>query len=291
MNKYKPFVKWVGGKTQLLDKIFKLIPSDFDKDSIYIEPFVGGGSVFFKFKELFPYVRTIINDSNYGLINAYKIIKNSPKELIECLKKTQSEYSSYSEVSDRAKYYNGKRDAYNERTENDIVMASLFIFLNKTCFNGLYRVNRKGEFNASHSQYASTKFLNEENILDASEALKDTEILCENYDYSEKYDNGKALFYLDPPYKAISKTACFNKYSSDMFDDKDQIDLSLFAERIDKRGSKFILSNSDVLESNGDDFFDELYKGFRIDKVSANRKINTNVKKRGACSEILVTNI
>ena len=211
----KPFVKWVGGKTQLLEDIRRSLPSDFSqkKDIVYIEPFVGGGAVLFWILQQFSHIKkAIINDINPHLITTYRVIKEQPDKLIKLLKSFQSEYIPLDE-NKRKSYYLNKRDIYNSFSLSDIEIAALFIFLNRTCFNGLYRVNSKGKFNVPHGRYANPKICDEETILADSQILQKVEILCGDFAETIAYATPNALFYFDPPYKPLSKTSSFNLIS------------------------------------------------------------------------------
>lgn len=283
----KPFLKWAGSKRQLIRDIEKVLPHDvIKKDFIYIEPFVGSGAVLFWILNKYSNIKkAVINDINEELINVYKTIASKPNELISILRILQNEFYSLSNnIEAKKEYYYSKRELYNSRKEEKIVQSALFIFLNKTCFNGLYRVNRNNEFNVPMGSYKKPIILDERNILAANEALQKVEILCGDYENTLNYAEHNTLFYLDPPYKPLSKTSNFNSYSQYEFDDKEQIRLSNFCDKIDKLGHKWILSNSDV------ELFDILYSKYDIKRVKANRCINSNPKKRGAIYELLITN-
>jgi DNA adenine methylase len=287
LKKAKPFVKWAGGKSQLLSEIDKLIPNDLENYT-YIEPFVGGGAVFFWLVQKYPNIKkAVINDINKDLIDTYVTIKNNVDELIEILKIFEKEYHELSnKIEMKKEYYYSKRILFNERTSDSITQSALFIFLNKTCFNGLYRVNRKNEFNVPMGSYKTLLICDEDNLRAVSDILKNTVILNVDFEKTLEYAGKDTFFYLDPPYKPLSKTSSFNSYTSSEFNDKEQIRLAKFCKKIDVLGHKWILSNSDV--KNG--FFDELYSEFNIQRVYAKRSINSNPKKRGELTELLVTN-
>lgn len=276
----KPFLKWAGGKTQLLNAIEKALPKDiYDSKFTYIEPFVGSGAVLFWMLNNFPNLhKAVINDINEDLINTYKTIASRPKELISVLRILQNEYHGL-EGNDEAKkdYYYSKRELYNKRTQEKILQAALFIFLNRTCFNGLYRVNRKNEFNVPIGSYKRPTICDEENILAVSRALQKVEILCGDYEETLGYADNNTLFYFDPPYKPLSETASFNSYAKDEFDDDEQIRLRDFCLKLDALNHTWILSNSDVKgKDKNDNFFDDLYSDFNIQRVDARRNINAN---------------
>ncbi len=291
----KPFLKWAGGKTQLIDQIKHNLPKNiFNKPFTYIEPFVGSGAVLFWMIENFPNMKqAIINDINKDLTDSYLTIKNDVNSLIKILKKWEEEYHNLSENEERKKeYYYQKRTLFNSRKSDQTKQTALFIFLNRTCFNGLYRVNRKNEFNVPIGSYKKPQICNEPNLRAVSKALQNVKIL--NGDYSEtlKYADENTFFYFDPPYKPLSETSSFNSYSKDAFDDAEQIRLKEFCELLDQKGYQWILSNSDVKGKNPqDNFFDDLYAKFNILRVNARRNINANPKKRGVLTELLITNI
>lgn len=289
----KPFIKWVGGKTQLIDSIEKSLPENFIKrDGVtYIEPFVGGGAVLFWILQQYPNIKNaVINDINPDLTTAYKTIKEDPVELVKTLQIIQKEYLHLNEDK-RKEYYINKRDGFNIKSLNAIENTALFIFLNRTCFNGLYRVNSKGLFNVPFGKYSNPKICDEQTIYADSELLQKVEILTGDFAETLKYASKNCIFYFDPPYKPLSGTSSFNSYAKEDFNDQEQIRLGNFCKKIDILGHKFILSNSDVKGKNpNDNFFDELYEEFRIIRVYATRMVNANAKKRGKLTELLITN-
>ncbi|MDO4707925.1 MAG: DNA adenine methylase [Porphyromonadaceae bacterium] len=288
----KPFVKWVGGKTQLLPDIEHRLPSDFSRrDITYVEPFVGGGAVMFWILQRYPNVQhAVINDINPRLINVYRTIKASPYELIESLTRLEEEYLPLSH-EERTAYFGEKRKRFNDFTLPLIESATLFIFLNRTCFNGLYRENAKGLFNVPHGRYARPKICDEATILANSKILQRVEILCGDFSETIKYASQNSLFYFDPPYKPLSETSSFNAYVKEPFDDVEQIRLRDFCHRVVERGSQFILSNSDLKGKNpSDDFFDRLYEDYDISRVFATRMVNAKADKRGKLTELLISN-
>lgn len=294
-NSAKPFIKWAGGKSQLLSEIERLIPIEFKFSNFtYIEPFVGGGALLFWLLQRFPQIdKAIINDINSDLINSYRIIKKNVDELIKVLKELENEYYELADNQiKRKEYYYSKRDLFNKRISDDITQAALFIFLNRTCFNGLYRVNSKNEFNVPIGSYKKPLICDNNNLRAVNKILQRVTILNEDFEQTLKYANGNTLFYLDPPYKPLSETSSFNSYTEFNFNDNEQKRLAKFCEKIDTLGFLWILSNSDVKGKNPDDnFFDELYKNFSIKRVYARRIINANPQKRGELTELLITNI
>jgi DNA adenine methylase len=291
--KAKPFIKWVGGKTQLIDSIEKALPDSFAQRSnvTYIEPFVGGGAVLFWILQKYRNItKAVINDINPDLTTAYKTIKESPVELVKTLKMIQDEYLPLNEDK-RKQYFLDIRDKFNTKVIDSIENTALFIFLNRTCFNGLYRVNAKGLFNVPFGRYANPKICDEQTIFADSELLQKVEILTGDFKETLRYANKNSLFYFDPPYKPLSGTSSFNSYAKEVFNDKEQIRLGNFCKKIDMLGYNFILSNSDVKGKNpNDSFFDDLYNQFHIKRVYATRMVNANAEKRGKLTELLITN-
>jgi DNA adenine methylase len=290
----KPFLKWAGGKTQLIGEIEKNLPKAIIANTFtYLEPFVGSGAVLFWMLNNFPKLeKAVICDINEDLVNTYKVIASNPKELISVLYQFQREYHLLDTKEDEKKqYYYEKRVTYNLRQTNKSTQAALFIFLNRTCFNGLYRVNRQNEYNVPMGTYKMPTICDEANLLAVSEVLQKVEIIHGDYEKSLAYVGDKSLFYFDPPYKPLSNTSSFNSYAKDVFDDTEQIRLRDFCKTLDILGHSWILSNSDVrAEDMNDSFFDEIFSGFSISRVKAKRSINANASKRGELNELLITN-
>lgn len=236
--------------------------------------------------------RIIINDINTDLINCYKIIKNDVENLIFILNKWQNEYYALSQQEEeKKKYYYQKRKQFNQRNTTPLEQSALFILLNRTCFNGLYRVNRKNEFNVPQGSYKKPQICNAENLRKVSKVLQRVEIL--NGDFSATYDKAdeKTFFYLDPPYKPLSESSNFNAYAKYDLNDAEQIRLKEFCDKLESSGYKWILSNSDVKgKDSNNDFFDDLYSDFQINRVFARRSINSKGNKRGQLTELLITN-
>lgn len=290
----KPFLKWAGGKTQLIEQIKEQLPVTIKKEPFtYIEPFVGSGAVLFWMLEKYPNLeKAIINDINQDLTNSYSTIKYNVHGLIDILRKWEVEYHNLVEDEEAKKeYYYEKRALFNTRNSDQTTQCAIFIFLNRTCFNGLYRVNRKNEFNVPIGSYKKPQICNEENLLAVSDVLQKVEIL--NGDYSEtiNYTTENTFFYFDPPYKPLSETSSFNSYAKDEFDDAEQVRLKEFCDMLDNQNHKWILSNSDVKGKDiNNNFFDDLYGAFNIYRVNARRIINANPGKRGQLTELLITN-
>ena len=290
----KPFVKWAGGKAQLLNEIDNAIPNHIKQDRFtYIEPFVGGGAVLFWILQKYPDIeQAVINDINTDLTNSYQTIKENVEDLISILQEWEKEYHSLKDKPEiKKEYYYSKRELFNSRTSDKTTQTALFIFLNRTCFNGLYRVNRKNEFNVHIGSYKTPMICDEDNLRAVNQILQKVTILNGDFEETLKYAKQETLFYFDPPYKPLSNTSSFNSYAKDEFDDNEQIRLAKFCEQIDLLGFNWILSNSDVKGKNpNDNFFDDLYRDFNIKRVMARRNINSNPNKRGELTELLITN-
>lgn len=296
VNIAKPFLKWAGGKTQLIDEIKNNLPENLNnRPFTFIEPFVGSGAVFFWMMNKFQNIeKAVINDINTDLTDCYISIKEDLEDLINILSKYQTEYHAIFNDKEKAKeYYYEKRSLFNTRKSTRTVQSALFIFLNKTCFNGLYRVNSKNQYNVPIGRSKSLpNICNEENLRAVSEILQRTIILNGDYTDTLEYADDNTLFYFDPPYKPLSETSSFNSYAKDVFDDAQQIRLKEFCETLNDLGHQWILSNSDMKNVNPDDnFFDDLYEEFNILRVNARRSINSNGNKRGNLTELLITNL
>ena len=291
----KPFIKWVGGKGQLLPEINKLYPIELGKNiNKYAEIFLGGGAVLFDILSKYKLDEVYISDKNLELINTYKSIRDNVDILIKSLKEMEEEYIPLDDEN-RKIYYYEKRQEYNNLKinieENNIEKASLFIFLNKTCFNGLYRVNKKGEFNVPMGAYKNPKICDEENLRNVSMVLKNVKIIYADYRESEKFIDEKTFVYIDPPYRPLNTSSSFTSYTENDFTDKEQIELAEYIDILNKKGAKIVISNSDPKNDNVEDnFFDELYKNYNINRVKATRMLNSNASLRGAINELLITN-
>lgn len=267
--KPKPFVKWAGGKRQLLKFIKERVPDSYHR---YIEPFVGGGALLF---ELLP-KEAIISDINEELINAYLVIKNNLHELIDSLKKHENTKEYY--------YY---IRSLNPNELNHVERASRFIYLNKTCYNGLYRENSKGEFNVPFGNYQNPKILDEQNLKAVSYYLNSADITILCSDYKEICSMAKSgdFVYLDPPYYPLSRSSSFTKYTRYDFTEREHVELAHVFRDLDRKGCKVLLSNSNT------EFIKKLYKGYTIEEVDALRAINCKAygRKKGKF-EIVVKN-
>lgn len=292
----KPFVKWAGGKGQLLDIFEQFYPVLLREGGIrrYIEPFVGGGAVLFDILQKYQIEEAFIFDINEDLINTYIVIKNNVDALVEYLSDLEYRYLKMSKDARKKMYYQ-VREAYNSRTlknnQPDIERAAQFIFLNRTCFNGLYRVNRAGLFNVPYGDYKNPTICDEKNLYAASALLQKVHIFNGDYKESFKYVNRYSFVYFDPPYRPLNVTSNFTSYSKFGFSDEDQVQLANFFAEMNNTGASLMLSNSDPKNENPDDnFFDELYGKFYIHRIKAKRAINSNGRGRGLVSEIIVTN-
>ena len=291
----KPFIKWVGGKGQLLSEINKLYPVELGKNiNKYAEIFVGGGAVLFDILSKYKLDEVYISDKNLELINTYKSIRDDVGILIKSLKEMEEQYTSLNNENRKLYYYEKRREYNNLKInieENNIEKAVLFIFLNKTCFNGLYRVNKKGEFNVPMGAYKKPKICDKENLKNVSLTLRNVKIVYADYRESEKFIDDKTFVYIDPPYRPLNITSSFTSYTENDFNDKEQIELAEYINVLNKKGAKIVISNSDPKNNDIDDnFFDKLYKNYNINRVKATRMLNSNASLRGAINELLITN-
>ena len=290
----RPFIKWVGGKTQLLGEVKKSLPYDFAsrQNITYVEPFVGGGAVMFWLLQAYPNIEhAVINDINEELICTYRVIKEDVESLIEVLSRIQDEYLPLG-ADARKDYFIAKRALFNTKRTKPIETAALFIFLNRTCFNGLYRVNSKGEFNVPHGKYANPRICDAENLRACSIVLQKVDILCGDFAETGRFAGANTLFYFDPPYKPITETSSFTSYAKEGFNDAEQIRLRDFCNQISKKKALFVASNSDPKGINPkEDFFDSIYEHFFIKRVSAARMINADASGRGNISELMISNV
>ena len=290
----KPFLKWAGGKGQILNKIRPLYPKELgSKINKYIEPFIGGGAVFFDVVTNYKLDTYIINDINKELINTYKAIQQDINSLLGYLSNITSYYKQLS-IDDKDLFYYSIRKKYNniiiDKSIN-IEKAALFIFLNKTCFNGLYRVNRNNQFNVPTGKYKNPTIYDEENLLNISQILQKVEILCGDFSTVYNHIESNTFIYIDPPYRPLTKTSSFTNYSTYLFDDKEQIRLSTFINEADKKGAYVLASNSDPKNTSENDlFFDELYSSKNIIRIEAQRVINSNPLRRGKITELIISN-
>ena len=294
----KPFLKWAGGKRQLLDEISSRFPDDFEDHSTYVEPFVGGGAVLFHLLEKKDFENVHIFDINPELTLCYEMLKTSAPKVWSKLKSMVKKYPPH-DSNERSEEYYSIRTSWNKGVSKihsmsetkKINRVAQTIFLNKTCFNGLFRVNSKGEFNVPIGSYKNPSFPSEQDLLEVQSALADVIIHLGSFEQCEELIDQNTFLYFDPPYRPLSETSHFVSYSKDQFDDEDQKKLAQFVQDVDQKGAKFILSNSDPKNTIEDDnFFDDLYDGFSIDRVLCNRAINSKASKRGPVTELLIGN-
>lgn len=296
--KAKPFIKWAGGKGQLLSQLASAMSKDLNEEPFtYIEPFVGGGAMLFFMLQRFTKIRkVIINDINKNLTETYKSIKNNPEGLIYRLKHIEQQYLSIKDNENQRQFYLKMRRRFNEEQLSNIDKSALLIFLNHTCFNGLYRENSKGEFNVPFGRYANPTICDENVIYADSELLNNFDVQILNGDYKATAkaidDFGLNFFYFDPPYRPLSATSSFNTYVKEPFNDDSQRELSNFCRMISQKDNVlWMLSNSDCSAKNPKDtFFEDLYNGFNIKRVFASRMVNANGSKRGKLTELLICN-
>lgn len=293
--KAKPFLKWAGGKGQLLTEIQKYYPFADKKITKYAEPFIGGGAVLFDVLNRYDLSEVYISDINAELVNCYWVAQQRVEELIQALTKMQDEYLPLNHEK-RREYYAEKRARFNElkngeKKKGDIEKAALMIFLNRTCFNGLFRVNKKDQFNVPMGAYKNPIICDAQNLRAVSQKLKAVKIVCGDYKKSEVFVDENTFVYFDPPYRPLTETSNFTSYTESQFDDNKQIELAQFAKMLDARGAKIVISNSDPKNENAeDDFFDTLYSAQRVHRVEASRMINCNKNSRGKIKELLITN-
>lgn len=268
-----PVLKWVGGKRQLLTEIEKHIP---ERISTYYEPFLGGGAVFFHLQRN----KAVVNDVNQELINLYEVIRDDVDDLVEDLKKHKNEPEYFYKIRGL------DRDKEEYKKLTNIQKASRMHYLNKTCFNGLFRVNQQGEFNTPFGRYKNPDFINERTIRAVSKYLNKANVRFKCGDFEEAVKGARkgAFIYFDPPYDPVSDSSNFTGYDKGGFNREEQIRLKKLCDKLDSRGVKFLLSNSST------DFILELYKDYKIEIVKARRAVNSKANKRGKVDEILVRN-
>ena len=240
----------------------------------------------------YPHIRhAVINDINTDLTTCYRIVRDKPKELIKSLHGIEGAYINLKDKDSKQEFFMQKRARYNTKNIDDVENTTLFIFLNRTCFNGLYRVNKSGLFNVPFGKYEKPLICDEETVLNDSKLLQNVEILSGDFEQTLDYAVGRTIFYFDPPYRPLSDTSSFNDYTKESFNDSSQIRLKEFCDKVHDAGHYFMLSNSDCKGKNeSDNFFDTLYSDYYIERVWASRNINADASKRGKLTELLIRN-
>lgn len=296
--KTKPFVKWAGGKSQLLPQLDEHLPQQiYNEEFAYLEPFVGGGAMLFYMLQKFSNIKYVaINDINANLTSLYSMIKSNVDELIIELRCIEHAYKALQNEDSRKELFLEIRSQFNELEQDDIKRAAMLLFLNRTCFNGLYRENSKGHFNVPFGRYANPTICNEELLKADSELLNQFDVAIITGDFKETKNQIRTdllnFFYFDPPYRPLSSTSSFNTYVKESFNDDSQKELANFCRKISENDNVFwMLSNADCSAKNPDDlFFETIYNGFLINRVFASRAINSNPEKRGKLTELLICN-
>jgi len=292
----KPFLKWAGGKSQLISEIESRLPKDLKKIDTYVEPFIGGGALLFHMLEKYDFKNIHISDINLELVLCYRQIQSSVDDVITSLRTLIGLYPE--DEGARSKFFYKIRELWNSNLDIESMTDSekservaQMIFLNKTCFNGLFRVNKSGRFNVPTGRYKKPSFTTPEALKEVSVALQGVTIHHASYEECLNWVDDKSFVYFDPPYRPLSKTSSFNSYSKGDFNDEDQRRLADVFRNLNQRGVSVLLSNSDPTNTvPKDDFFDALYSGFQIDRVNANRAINSVRTGRGPIRELLIYN-
>jgi DNA adenine methylase len=297
----KPFLKWAGGKSQLLPAFQNLYPKALTQKKItaYIEPFLGSGAVFFDIAQRYNIKKALLCDINEELVLLYKVVQHDPARLIEFLYRYQKTYWPLTKEKRQAYFYEQRANYNAQRFNTDyakyndswIPRAAQFIFLNRTCFNGLYRVNAQGAFNTPVGRYERPVICDEYNLLAASKLLEIATIKKADFRQLKKETLANTFIYLDPPYRPLSKTAHFTAYSNHEFNDSTQLELAHIFHQLHQKGALLMLSNSDPRNYHPEDnFFDTAYEKYNILRVPAKRIINSNPGKRGQVNELVIRN-
>ena len=290
----KPFVKWAGGKGALIKQLVNYLPNDIEEQQnvTYIEPFVGGGAMLFYMLTHYTNIkRAIINDVNEDLINCYLLIKNAPLKLIALLREIKEEYYQLANIEEKTRYYYKMREKYNNNECAKGERAACFIFLNKTCFNGLYRVNTSGKVNVPFGKDEQPTVCDEELIMADDRVLQTVDIYVGGYKKITKHLGERYNFiYIDPPYRPLSGSACFIEYTHSIFDDTEQEKLKAYCDMLTKKGCKIMQSNSNSTDDDEGSYFAKLYDGYNINQILAHRFINAHAGKREKETELLIMN-
>ncbi|MDR2367898.1 MAG: DNA adenine methylase [Deltaproteobacteria bacterium] len=288
----KPFLKWAGGKTQILDQIRARYPEGLGRRlDRYAEPFVGSGAVLFDVLNRYDLKEIYIGDINRELITCYEMVRDRVDDVVTTLEKIEKDYLPGS-IAERKLFYAEARNRFNQlkkEASHGTELAALFIFLNHTCFNGLYRVNSDGEFNVPMGSYRNPTICDGRNLRAVSQALAGVTITCAEYPKSMDFINSECFVYIDPPYRPLSSTSSFTSYDQYAFGDDQQASLARFVDAIVDKGAYVLVSNSDPKNTSPtDDFFDELYVKHAIERIKAVRVINSVASGRGAITELLI---
>ncbi len=287
----RPYVKWAGGKSQLLPQFQLCYPPELASGQItrYVEPFVGSGAVLFDVASRFALSDLIVIDRNPRLMLTYEVIQSDVEALIARLEALQAQYWAADQKVRHALYYE-MREAYNRRQASDVEQAAQFIFLNRTCFNGLYRVNRRGNFNVPMGRYRRPRIADADNLRRVHEVLQQVTLRVGDYRLATDFIDARTFVYCDPPYRPLTRTASFTAYSDELFTDQNQTELAAFARASSRAGARVMLSNSDPRNIDpADDFFDRLYHDFTISRLPARRSINSRSDRRGPVHELVIT--
>ena len=292
----KPFLKWAGGKRQLITEIESRLPPNISEIHTYVEPFIGGGALLFHMLENYDFEEVHISDINLELVLCYRQLQSSVEDVILFFEKLIDTFPDETEA--RSDFFYQLRELWNSNLDIESMTdkkrserVAQMIFLNKTCFNGLFRLNRSGKFNVPTGRYKKPSFPSSESLKDVHLALQNVNIHHGSYEECLNWVGENSFVYFDPPYRPLSKTSSFISYSKGDFNDQHQSDLASLTKALDRKKVKFLLSNSDPKNTVSDDeFFDDLYAGFEINRVFANRAINSNPSKRGKISELLIRN-
>ena len=289
----RPFLKWAGGKSQLLPEIRRVYPEGLGTTiTRYAEPFLGGGAVLLDILSTYRLEAVYASDTNGELINAYCCVRDRLEELLERLHRLEEDYLSLDSQA-RKDFYYRIRAQFNEGergNKEDAERAVLLLFLNRTCFNGLYRVNARGEFNVPAGAYKNPTICDKDNLRRVSGLLQGVKLVCAPYTQVEEFADERTFLYADPPYRPLNQTSSFTAYTKNSFGDQEQRELAVFLKELARRGVKVAASNSDPHNTDPqDDFFDELYAGCTLRRIAASRMINSDAASRGKVSELLIT--
>lgn len=301
LQKAHPFLKWAGGKRKLMPQIDAYLPAALKNGRLqrYIEPFVGSGALFFYIAQTYPLKEYFINDVNSELIMAYKTIQSEVESLIDCLTAIESSYLPLDETARKAFYYKTRAQFNQHGAELDlasfqpqwVTRTAQLIFLNRTCYNGLFRVNSKGGFNVPFGRYKNPTICHADNLRVVARVLQGVWIENGRYETFSQHVNDQTFVYFDPPYRPLSQTANFTAYTNNTFGDVEQLKLADFYHQLNSVGAKLMLSNSDPQNIDpADTFFEGAYANFRIERIQASRRINSRANKRGIVNELLIMN-